>query len=45
MLSILEDSNPDDAKLLQAFGSKYSNLADRDRARSQESWREVSDFD
>ena len=31
MLSILESNNPDDAKLLQAFGSKYSNLADRDR--------------
>ena len=31
MLSILENSNPDDANLLQAFGPKYSNLADRDR--------------
>jgi hypothetical protein len=31
MLSILESSNSEDAKLLQAFGPGYSNLADRDR--------------
>jgi len=30
MLSVLDDSNPDDAKLLQAMGNGYSNLADRD---------------
>ena len=29
--SILESSNPDDAKLLQAFGPAYANLACRDR--------------
>jgi hypothetical protein len=28
--SVLESSDPDDAKLLQAFGLGYSNLADRD---------------
>src|SRR5271165_1738608 len=31
MLSILESSDPDDAKLLQAFGRESANLADRDR--------------
>jgi hypothetical protein len=31
MLSVLESNDPDDANLLQAFGPKYSNLADRDR--------------
>lgn len=30
MLSILDNGNPDDAKLLQAIGNGYSNLADRD---------------
>ena len=28
--SVLESSNPDDVKLLQAFGASYANLADRD---------------
>ena len=31
MLSILQSSDSEDAKLLQAFGPGYSNLADRDR--------------
>jgi hypothetical protein len=31
MLGMLENSDPDDAKLLQALGPKYSNLTDRDR--------------
>ena len=31
MYSVLESSNPDDAKLLEALGPSYSNLADRDR--------------
>jgi hypothetical protein len=31
MFSILENNNPDDAALLQAFGHEGSNLADRDR--------------
>jgi hypothetical protein len=31
MFSTLESGDPDDASLLRAFGSKYSNLADRDR--------------
>ena len=31
MRSTLENSDPNDAKLLRAFGSEYANLADRDR--------------
>ena len=31
MYSVLESSDPDDAKLLEALGPRYSNLADRDR--------------
>ena len=31
MRSALENSDPNDAKLLRAFGSEYANLADRDR--------------
>jgi len=31
MLSILDSGDPDDAKLLQAIGNGYSDLADRDR--------------
>jgi len=31
MYSVLESSNPDDAKLLEALGPRYGNLADRDR--------------
>lgn len=31
MRSVLETSNPEDVKLLQAFGLSYANLADRDR--------------
>jgi hypothetical protein len=30
MLSVLDNSNPDDAKLSQAMGNGYSNPADRD---------------
>ena len=30
MLGTLDNSNPDEAKLLQAIGTGYSNLADRD---------------
>lgn len=30
MLSVLDNSNPDDAKVLQAMGKGYGNLADRD---------------
>lgn len=29
VLSVLENSNPNDAKLLQAIGNGYSNVADR----------------
>ena len=31
MRSVLESSNADDARLLQAFGAGYANLGDRDR--------------
>ena len=31
MRSVLESSNADDARLLQAFGTRYENLADHDR--------------
>ena len=31
MLSTLASGNPDDAKLLRAFGQNYANLVDRDR--------------
>ena len=31
MRSNLERSDPNDAKLLRAFGPEYANLADRDR--------------